>query len=314
MSNPHSDLVWAHSAQTDKAFTAMLYLAKIADKETGCGFIKPETLAEKIRISTERYARLILDRLEAAGEIAITETRGKTRYFQITLTALPHSAEPEPVAEPAEAAEPAATGSPDPQIGSHDPSPGSPDPTPAPTGSYDPPAGSHDPAFLLDTDLNTDLDTDTPPIIPPSTPKKGRKQGVFVPPPTSADKEFPFQNGRKSKHPDGECDRRIAAILEVCGLDRAVPDHLREAERGATQLAKYTGDYIRQRYGPGGWWQTHDFRGRRGDQPTVDWLISTIAKSAPITTNGRHADDLEAMKARVAAKLQEAKNVPRLAQ
>src|SRR5690606_5573512 len=70
----------------------------------------------------------------------------------------------------------------------------------------------------------------------------------------------------------------VKAIAEVCGLDLGIPRHRNRCENAAAQLAAYTAEYIRERYAsPGGYWRSTDFRGRRGDRPTPEWVIDTIA-------------------------------------
>lgn len=91
--------------------------------------------------------------------------------------------------------------------------------------------------------------------------------------------------------------QRMQAIFDVCGLDPAVPAHRQAVEGAAAQLDSYSADEIRNRYerprGPiRGWnWYLHDFRGRKGDQPTPRWVVENISKQVPVpVANGNGHD------------------------
>ena len=61
--------------------------------------------------------------------------------------------------------------------------------------------------------------------------------------------------------------------------------------KAAAQLARVeaTADLIRQHYGPGGWWYSHDWRGQKGEFPRPEQVIETWgqwARPAPVA-NGK---------------------------
>lgn len=84
--------------------------------------------------------------------------------------------------------------------------------------------------------------------------------------------------------PQRPFDNRLLAIAEVCGLRENIPKHRERCEQAASQLHTFNGDYIRARYGEqsppdGDWhWYTDDWRGQRGDMPTPEQVVDTIAK------------------------------------
>lgn len=81
--------------------------------------------------------------------------------------------------------------------------------------------------------------------------------------------------------------QRMQVIFDVCQLDPGVPAHRGQVEKAAAQLDNYSADEIRARFerprGPvEGWnWYLHDFRGRKGEQPTPRWVIENISKQPP---------------------------------
>lgn len=71
----------------------------------------------------------------------------------------------------------------------------------------------------------------------------------------------------------------FGALAEVCQLNPA----LQKTQLGktASQLIKagYTPDQIRERYNPGAWWYLHDWRGQKGQPPTLPQVVSTIEQA-----------------------------------
>jgi hypothetical protein len=70
------------------------------------------------------------------------------------------------------------------------------------------------------------------------------------------------------------------ALAEVCRMDfDANRGRLfREAELLAKATPTPTPEAIRQHYGPRGWWRAHDWRGRKGEQPTPGAIRETWAR------------------------------------
>lgn len=80
-------------------------------------------------------------------------------------------------------------------------------------------------------------------------------------------------------------DRRIKAILDVCGLQADIPQHRREAENAAVQLDSYNAAHIYARYGRGDtpdWnWFRDDWRGQKGQLPTPKQVVQYISQTRP---------------------------------
>ena len=70
---------------------------------------------------------------------------------------------------------------------------------------------------------------------------------------------------------------RALALAEVCGIDFEAnrPRLLREAKLLAKATPRPTPDEIRGRYGAGGWWGRGDWRGRKGERPTLALVRET---------------------------------------
>lgn len=95
---------------------------------------------------------------------------------------------------------------------------------------------------------------------------------------------FPFKPARKNKDIT-PADARVAAIIRVCGLDVTIPDHVRQAQNAAAQLANYTSEVIQARYtnlngatGEGWNWYRDDWRGQRGNMPRPSQVVETISQ------------------------------------
>jgi len=86
------------------------------------------------------------------------------------------------------------------------------------------------------------------------------------------------------------------AMAEVCHYDTAIPEIKGRIFRRAKQLLLATipptGDLIRALYSPGGWWYRSDFRGKKGDKPTPEWILQTWpeANAAPTPAGERRMD------------------------
>jgi hypothetical protein len=67
----------------------------------------------------------------------------------------------------------------------------------------------------------------------------------------------------------------VGALSEVTGMDARLNGS--RLGKAASQLARVeaTPDLIRQHYGPGGWWYTHDWRGQKGEFPRPEQVIET---------------------------------------
>lgn len=101
---------------------------------------------------------------------------------------------------------------------------------------------------------------------------------------------FPFIASPVKSKVKPECESRIEALAAVCCLDLRVGSIKRQVEQTAVELADYQPDYIQQRYGDrqGGWWWLYDFRGRRGDVPTLRNVKETIClPDRQSVSNGR---------------------------
>lgn len=129
----------------------------------------------------------------------------------------------------------------------------------------------------------------------PSQLNKKKKEKELA---TNIPQTIPFKPVKnRSKAPKGEADKRIDAILAVCGMDRSITRHLQQAENVAAQLMNYTAADIYDRYrfaeSPNGhWcWYRDDWRGSKGQQPKPDDILETISKERVNVTsasNGRH--------------------------
>jgi hypothetical protein len=132
-------------------------------------------------------------------------------------------------------------------------------------------------------------------LIPENPPVQTRRRSIYDPysdpvggpsrPPTvvhKLDPEQPF-------------DAKILALAAVCGLDPHLPAHRAQLDGAAAQLARYGAADVLAKFGEspsgaGGWnWYANDFRGRRGDPPSLKWVLENIAKTAPAKLNGRGA-------------------------
>jgi len=127
------------------------------------------------------------------------------------------------------------------------------------------------------TKRNTDTDTDT------DTDKNEKREDAPLIPPIV--ESIPFVPvASKSKAPRSPVELRIDAILEVCGMRRAVPAHLRKAETAAVELSSFPPDEIVTRYqhvkNPNGewYWYRDDWRGAKGQQPKPRDIVETIGK------------------------------------
>ena len=159
-------------------------------------------------------------------------------------------------------------------------------------------AEAPDPMILFDPDDPDD---------PGGTPK----------PPTPPD-PFGFRPSPKQDLPEheGPADKRAKAIIQVCGLSADIPTHANKAANAAAQLREFSAGWILDRYSEqpppdSGWhWYSDDWRGQRGDMPTPEQVVETIAKrktAVPLTQsqNGRPNSRAEEVAASYAAKRQE---------
>ena len=87
-------------------------------------------------------------------------------------------------------------------------------------------------------------------------------------------------SGKRARAPGGgESWAWINMLCEVCKLD------VRLSKSKAGQFAKrfreasYTLDEVRDYYGAGGWWYKHDFRGQKGQPPTLAVIYDTIRQA-----------------------------------
>lgn len=110
--------------------------------------------------------------------------------------------------------------------------------------------------------------------------RKERNTPPISPPP---DDSIPFKPPPgQSKHPPQAAQRRVNAILAVCGLSADIPAHLAKAETAAMQLSAIPPEEITRRYAHtdtpnGSWyWYRDDWRGKQGQQPTPEQVIATI--------------------------------------
>ena len=79
MSIKVSTYVWEHSKQKGTALLLMLAIADHAHDDGGGAYPSVQTLAKKSRTTT-RNVRLLLPKLEAAGELDIKRVPGATRH------------------------------------------------------------------------------------------------------------------------------------------------------------------------------------------------------------------------------------------
>jgi hypothetical protein len=112
-----------------------------------------------------------------------------------------------------------------------------------------------------------------------------QEEGETPLPPAPPD-PFPFRPSPKDDLPEheGPADKRAKAIIQVCGLSADIPTHANKAANAAAQLREFSAGWILDRYGPDpppgdGWhWYSNDWRGQRGDMPTPEQVVETIAK------------------------------------
>jgi hypothetical protein len=129
---------------------------------------------------------------------------------------------------------------------------------------------------------------------------------------------FPFRPSPKADLPEheGPADKRAKAIIQVCGLSADIPTHANKAANAAAQLREFSAGWILDRYGPDpppddGWhWYSNDWRGQRGDMPTPEQVVETIAKRKTAVqpkqqSNGRPNSRAEEVAAEYALKRQE---------
>jgi hypothetical protein len=96
---------------------------------------------------------------------------------------------------------------------------------------------------------------------------------------------YPFVPSPKEDFPElqGPADKRLDAIMSVCGFDRTIERQLSKAGYAAAQLRSYSAGAIVDRYRlvntpPEGWyWYRDDWRGRKGQRPTPDGILETIS-------------------------------------
>jgi len=133
--------------------------------------------------------------------------------------------------------------------------------------------------FLLNEDANSkkSLPYESKNSLPSSIKEKKEEKEI--------DNPFPFQPSSKQDLPEhrGPADKRLDAIMAVCGYDPSIDRHLRLAESAAAQLRSYSAGAILDRYRlaetpPEAWyWYRDDWRGRRGQRPTPDGILETIS-------------------------------------
>ena len=86
---------------------------------------------------------------------------------------------------------------------------------------------------------------------------------------------------------EGELDRMVAALAVVCEIDPDIEDNRRRLVRTAAQLApKYDARFVLDRYEPvpdgepPSEWYINDWRGQKGQAPTLALVSQTIAMSS----------------------------------
>jgi hypothetical protein len=83
----------------------------------------------------------------------------------------------------------------------------------------------------------------------------------------------------------------VSALAAVTGLDSAIRDNRRLLEDTAVQLSGYKPEAVLKRYGPDSEWYKLDWRGQKGEMPTLKAIKETIGKAAlgaAPSINGRH--------------------------
>ena len=83
----------------------------------------------------------------------------------------------------------------------------------------------------------------------------------------------------------------LAALLEVIKLDPTLY-YSKHDEFAASLAIKYTAEQVREIYKQGGWWYVHDWRGKKGQPPTLETIRETIGPAlAGQTTETTHSLD-----------------------
>lgn len=256
----HIKAVWSSSQSKGAARLVMLCIADHANENNlawpGTGLIAQETQV------SERQVQRAIDWLVAAGELAIMEAgngRGNSTVYRFLLSLKGDKVSPNN------------------------------QPIKGDISSIKGDTLSERVTFATEKG-----DTMSPEVIreiPEERPKK--EEGGKEQPPAVLPNPFPFKPSpvKSAVRPPGE--ERIDALLAICGLNRNVPDHLAEAELAATKLSDYTAAYLLRRYAfqenPNGTWYYYrdDWRGQRGDMPTLKVVIETVAKEKKPASNGR---------------------------
>lgn len=280
--------VWEHSRVSGTKLLVLLALADFATDE-GLAWPSIEALAQKARISV-RNAQYILRELEEAGEIEITRNagRGKTNLYRIVCEKVqglaPFEGErvqevaPFPVDGGIEKVQPIAPFeekvqevSPFEEEKVQDTAPftangdGEKVQPVAPFREKKVQSGAKKVQTIAPGTIIE------PSIEPPS--RDGAASVDAAPPSRSPPKSSGKKRGTGK---DREFQRVFMALARVCVLDHRLnaPKIGRFAQR--LRKAGYTGEDVDAF---GRWWRQHDWRGRRGDPPTLEQLIELIARA-----------------------------------
>lgn len=130
-------------------------------------------------------------------------------------------------------------------------------------------------------------DPDFDPDFDPNTIQEEEGESPLPPAPSEP---FPFRPSPKTDLPEheGPADKRLKALLKVCGLSADIPAHVNKAANAAVQLRDFSAGWILDRYSQdppagGGWhWYSDDWRGQRGDMPDPDQVVATVAKQKTV--------------------------------
>jgi hypothetical protein len=240
--------VWDHSAQQGSRLLLMLALADYADDE-GMSWPKLATLAQKCRCS-RGYIKTMIGDLKEAGEVQVIERHVEGGGNMSNLYKLT-------------------------VLGVTAVSPGV---TPVPPPGATPVTPPGHPGAPLGVTLEATEPSVEPPIEPPeiknTAPRAERKR-----PPH--DDVLPQTNTPQRA--------MFAALAEAWQVDVALAPKGRVGKVASAMVkAGYTPEQVQAGYRVGGWWYTHDWRGKGGAPATPEQVAETIRQAT--NGNGKHYD------------------------
>lgn len=84
----------------------------------------------------------------------------------------------------------------------------------------------------------------------------------------------------------------FSVLADVCKVDAKLQANKGRLNKVAGDLnnnSDYTPEDIRRWFGPGGWWYTHDFRGKQGTPPSPEWVLKHLGEARAYEEKHRKA-------------------------